>query len=96
MFRHLACLAAVFVAVSSASAAPASRLDEIISRGTLRVGMTGDYLPFTSLDKGTQKFLRWPSISEVWKLSSRPFIAQFPRNKQMESHLRLPRGAQDF
>jgi cyclohexadienyl dehydratase len=33
-----------------------SRLDEIIKRGTLRVGMTGDYLPFTSLDKTTQKF----------------------------------------
>jgi len=33
-----------------------SRLDDIIKRGTLRVGMTGDYLPFTSLDKATSKF----------------------------------------
>src|SRR5262249_16785080 len=33
-----------------------SRLDEIVSRGTLRVGMTGDYRPFTFLDKSTSKF----------------------------------------
>jgi len=56
MLRAFACLAAVLLAVTSACAAPASRLDEIIARGTLRVGMTGDYLPFTSLDKGTGKF----------------------------------------
>lgn len=56
MPRLLVCLAALLLAVTSACAAPASRLDEIIARGTLRVGMTGDYLPFTSLDKGTQKF----------------------------------------
>jgi cyclohexadienyl dehydratase len=56
MLRPLACLAALLLAVTSAFAAPASRLDEIISRGTLRVGMTGDYLPFTYLDKDTQKF----------------------------------------
>jgi cyclohexadienyl dehydratase len=37
-------------------AAQPSRLDEIIKRGTLRVGMTGDYLPFTYLDKASQKF----------------------------------------
>ena len=29
-----------------------SRLDDIIKRGTLRVGMTGDYLPFTSSRQG--------------------------------------------
>ncbi|WP_441520811.1 transporter substrate-binding domain-containing protein [Bradyrhizobium sp. 2TAF24] len=33
-----------------------SRLDDIISRGTLRVGMTGDYRPFTSLNKTTSSF----------------------------------------
>jgi len=33
-----------------------SRLDEIVKRGTLRVGMTGDYLPFTYLDKATSQF----------------------------------------
>ncbi|WP_315704001.1 MULTISPECIES: transporter substrate-binding domain-containing protein [unclassified Bradyrhizobium] len=46
-----ACLLSV-----SASAEPASRLDEIIQRGTLRVGMTGDYRPFTYLDKTTGQF----------------------------------------
>lgn len=40
----------------SAWAQQASRLDDIIKRGTLRVGMTGDYRPFTSLDKATAKF----------------------------------------
>lgn len=33
-----------------------SRLDEIVQRGTLRVGMTGDYLPFTLLDKESKTF----------------------------------------
>jgi cyclohexadienyl dehydratase len=56
MLRAFACFAALLLAATSACAATASRLDEIIARGTLRVGMTGDYLPFTYLDKGTQKF----------------------------------------
>jgi cyclohexadienyl dehydratase len=56
MLRTLACLAALVFTVTSACAGPSSRLDEIISRGTLRVGMTGDYLPFTFLDKDTRKF----------------------------------------
>ena len=34
---------------------PPSRLDDIIKRGSLRVGMTGDYLPFTYLDKEHDK-----------------------------------------
>jgi cyclohexadienyl dehydratase len=57
MVRVLSCLvAAFFVAAASAQAQQASRLDEILKRGTLRVGMTGDYLPFTYLDKATSKF----------------------------------------
>jgi cyclohexadienyl dehydratase len=52
--------AGLIVAVLAGSATHAqqasSRLDEIIKRGTLRVGMTGDYLPFTYLDKTTQTF----------------------------------------
>ncbi|WP_315720082.1 MULTISPECIES: transporter substrate-binding domain-containing protein [unclassified Bradyrhizobium] len=39
-----------------AAADQASRLDEIVQRGSLRVGMTGDYKPFTYLDKATAKF----------------------------------------
>lgn len=38
-------------------AAPTSRLDEIIARGTLRVGTTGDYKPFTYLDPATKSFV---------------------------------------
>jgi cyclohexadienyl dehydratase len=35
---------------------PSSRLDEIIARGTLRVGLTGDYMPFSSFDQTTTTF----------------------------------------
>lgn len=57
MLRYLTCLAAaLLIAANVAHAQQASRLDEIIKRGSLRVGMTGDYLPFTSLDKATQTF----------------------------------------
>jgi cyclohexadienyl dehydratase len=42
--------------VCSAQAQQASRLDEIIKRGTLRVGMTGDYRPFTYRDKTNSTF----------------------------------------
>src|SRR5216110_1514633 len=59
MFRILAGLAVALLMTVSAHAqqsAPSSRLDDIIKRGTLRVGMTGDYRPFTSLDKTNSKF----------------------------------------
>jgi cyclohexadienyl dehydratase len=57
MVRVLSCLvAAFFVVAASAQPQQASRLDEILKRGTLRVGMTGDYLPFTYFDKATSKF----------------------------------------
>lgn len=57
--RILAGLAAAFlvsIAAYAQEAAPATRLDDIIERGTLRVGMTGDYMPFTYLDKTTQEY----------------------------------------
>lgn len=56
MIRILAALAAALLLVSSAQAQQPSRLDEIVKRGTLRVGMTGDYLPFSYLDRATQQF----------------------------------------
>ena len=57
MARILSCLAAVLVVVATAAQAEQpSRLEEIMRRGTLRVGTTGDYLPFTYLDKTTSKF----------------------------------------
>src|SRR6202051_908993 len=57
MVRILSCLAAVLFLVANAGhAQQPSRLDEIMKRGTLRVGMTGDYLPFTYFDKATSKF----------------------------------------
>ena len=57
MVRILSCLAAAFLLLAaSAQAQQASRLDEIIKRGSLRVGLTGDYLPFSSLEKETLKF----------------------------------------
>jgi cyclohexadienyl dehydratase len=57
MIRILPCLAAALLLLAaSAQAQQASRLDDIIKRGSLRVGLTGDYLPFSSLDKETSKF----------------------------------------
>src|SRR6201992_1875705 len=57
MLKVLTALAFTFLlAATSAQAQQPSRLDDILKRGTLRVGMTGDYLPFTSLDKDSQKF----------------------------------------
>jgi cyclohexadienyl dehydratase len=57
MIRVLATLAAAFLVMTgSARAQQPSRLDDIVKRGTLRVGMTGDYLPFTFLDQTTGKF----------------------------------------
>jgi cyclohexadienyl dehydratase len=57
MVRILSCLAAALLLLAaSAQAQQASRLDDIIKRGSLRVGLTGDYLPFSSLDKETSKY----------------------------------------
>lgn len=42
--------------IASPAPAPASRLDAILAKGVLRVGMTGDYRPFTALDKATGQF----------------------------------------
>lgn len=42
--------------VLPAHAAEPSRLDQIIEKGVLRVGTTGDYKPFTYLDKDTGEF----------------------------------------
>ena len=42
-----------WIALALPAFADASRLDQILQRGTLRVGTTGDYRPFTSLDKST-------------------------------------------
>jgi cyclohexadienyl dehydratase len=57
MLRSLLCLAAATaLAASSVHAQQPSRLDDIVKRGTLRVGMTGDYLPFTSYDSSSGKF----------------------------------------
>jgi hypothetical protein len=56
MNRILAGLAAAFfLMAASAQAQQPSRLDDIVKRGTLRVGLTGDYLPFSSLDSATSK-----------------------------------------
>ena len=48
--------AALLVSFAAHAQESTSRLDDIIKRGSLRVGMTGDYLPFTYLDKATEKF----------------------------------------
>src|SRR5690242_6908762 len=47
---------ALFLAAAPAAAQEPSRLDKILQSGTLRVGTTGDYKPFTALDKATGQF----------------------------------------
>lgn len=59
VLRSWVALAAAVLTIASASAEPTaapSRLDDIIKRGTVRVGMTGDYMPFSSFDKQTSSF----------------------------------------
>jgi cyclohexadienyl dehydratase len=46
-------VAGVLFALLQTAAAQNTRLDDIIARGALRVGTTGDYRPFTALDKAT-------------------------------------------
>jgi cyclohexadienyl dehydratase len=56
MFRTLIGLAAVLLMSTAAQTQQPSRVDDIVKRGTLRVGMTGDYLPFSYFDPANQKF----------------------------------------
>jgi len=49
-------LIASILMIAAAAAQSPSRLDEIIQRGTLRVGMTGDYKPFSYYDPTTNSF----------------------------------------
>jgi len=56
MLRMSAALVAFFLMAASAHAQQTSRLDDIVKRGSLRVCMTGDYLPFSYFDRATSKF----------------------------------------
>jgi cyclohexadienyl dehydratase len=49
-------LVLLLLAVPQAAFAQASKLDAILSRGTVRVGLAGDYRPFALLDKTTGHF----------------------------------------
>jgi cyclohexadienyl dehydratase len=52
----IAAFAALVVATAQAQSPAPSRLDDIVRRGSLRVGLTGDYRPFSSLDRSTATF----------------------------------------
>ncbi len=52
----LFCLLLATPALAQTPPGGPSRLDEIIARGTLRVGLTGDYRPFSALDKNTGQY----------------------------------------
>ena len=56
MKRTIMVILAAIVALGSAGAAEPSLLDEISVRGILRIGTTGDYRPFTWLDKETSTY----------------------------------------
>jgi cyclohexadienyl dehydratase len=59
--RSIPLFVSLIVSVLTISAAPAqqpsTRLDEIVQRGTLRVGLTGDYKPFSYFDKASESFV---------------------------------------
>ncbi len=54
MFRPL--LLAVLLLAAPAAFAQGSKLDAILARGTVRVGLTGDYRPFALLDRATGRY----------------------------------------
>jgi cyclohexadienyl dehydratase len=57
MVRILARLAFASVLIASAAQAQQpTRLEAIVKRGALRVGMTGDYAPFSAFDPATSTF----------------------------------------
>jgi cyclohexadienyl dehydratase len=56
MLRTMIGLAAVLLMTRSAETQQPSLVDDIVKRGTLRVGMTGDYLPFSYFDPANYKF----------------------------------------
>jgi len=49
-------ICAMILALAPLTGWAQSRLDDITARGTLRVGLTGDYKPFSSLDKATGQY----------------------------------------
>jgi cyclohexadienyl dehydratase len=55
--RFVAGLCAMLLVLATPSLAQTpSRLDDIVKRGTLRIGLTGDYLPFSSFEKDSASF----------------------------------------
>jgi len=57
MVRIFLGLAAVVALLApSAQGQQPTRLEAIVQRGTLRVGMTGDYAPFSAFDPATSTF----------------------------------------
>lgn len=53
--KFLACLGLFFIAINPAAAEP-SRLDQILDRGILRIGTTGDDKPFTYRDPASSEY----------------------------------------
>jgi cyclohexadienyl dehydratase len=55
-FAAVAAFTGLMFAAGASAETAGTRLDHIISNGTLRVGMTGDYRPFSFLNPSTSKF----------------------------------------
>lgn len=55
-FSGLLVVALILLAATLASAQTVSHLDQIVQRGYLRVGTTGDYKPFSFLDSATSEY----------------------------------------
>ena len=57
-FPILLALALALLAAGIAQAQTAPRLDRIVQQGTLRVGTTGDFKPFSFLNPATNDYVR--------------------------------------
>jgi cyclohexadienyl dehydratase len=66
IIRIFACFALVTFLTSAARAQQPSRLEEIVKRGTFRVGMTGDYAPFSKFDAATSTFRGFDVDRTYW------------------------------
>ena len=55
---------ALWAAIVAPALADGSRLDAVLERHVLRVGTTGDYRPFTALDK--RELANIPASTSTW------------------------------
>ena len=56
LFRPVLLALLLLLTAAPSAFAQGTKLDAILARGTVRIGLTGDYRPFSALDKATGQF----------------------------------------